>query len=59
MRYAGAELTPEIKTEITGTRDDRAVRFIAPGDVVTQDFRADRLNVTLDDQNRIARLYCG
>lgn len=59
LRYAGAELTPAIRSEITAGRSERGVRFIAPGDAVTQDFRADRLNVTLDDQNRIARLYCG
>lgn len=59
LRYAGAELTPAIRDEITAGRSGSAVRFIAPGDAVTQDFRADRLNVTLDEQNRIARLYCG
>lgn len=35
------------------------VRWIRPGDVVTMDYSAERLNVNLDAQGRIARLTCG
>lgn len=59
QRHVGAELTPALRAEITARQGDRRVRFIGPGDAVTQDFRPDRLNVTLDERNRIARLGCG
>ena len=37
----------------------RALRWIRPGDAVTMDFRRDRLNISLDGQNRVERLHCG
>ncbi len=36
-----------------------AVRVIKPGQPVTMDFRADRLNVEIDDGNAIVRITCG
>ncbi|SMY08345.1 I78 family peptidase inhibitor [Flavimaricola marinus] len=37
----------------------RQVRVIRPGMVVTMDFSAQRINFEIDDNNRIARIYCG
>jgi len=37
----------------------RAVRRIRPGDMVTMDFRGDRLNVHLDGADRVNRFDCG
>lgn len=39
--------------------EDRPVRVIRPGDLVTQDFAPGRLNVELDARGRIAGLRCG
>jgi hypothetical protein len=36
-----------------------ALRVIKPGQPVTMDFRADRLNVEVDDGNAIVRITCG
>lgn len=36
-----------------------AVRVIGPGDAVTMDFRADRLNLELDADGKIVRARCG
>ena len=36
-----------------------ALRVIKPGQPVTMDFRADRLNVEVDDDNTIVRITCG
>ena len=36
-----------------------AVRVIKPGQPVTMDFRADRLNVEIDEQGAIVRISCG
>ncbi len=34
-------------------------RFIGPGDAVTMDFNAERLNIVTGKDGRIARVYCG
>ena len=57
--YAGAEATEHVRAAIADVAGQRSVRYIGPGDAVTQDFRPDRLNVELDDQGRIVRLRCG
>lgn len=35
------------------------VRVLAPGGIMTMDFRGDRMNVTHDSSTRITRIYCG
>lgn len=35
------------------------LRWIAPGAMVTQDYRQERLNVHTDDKGRITRVSCG
>lgn len=37
----------------------RSVRVIKPGMAVTMDYRSDRLNVELDEANKITALRCG
>ncbi|QHQ36796.1 I78 family peptidase inhibitor [Algicella marina] len=34
-------------------------RFINPGDVITQDFRPERMNIVFDEDGAITRVYCG
>ena len=34
-------------------------RILTPGSVMTMDYRAERLNVELDNASRIIRLFCG
>ena len=35
------------------------MRVLRPGDITTMEFLAERLNVAVDEQNRITRVYCG
>lgn len=35
-----------------------AQRIMPDGSAMTMDYRADRLNVTYDDRNRITRIWC-
>ena len=42
-----------------GERIPVDARVIAPGDVVTQDYRPKRMNVLTDDRGRIAEITCG
>jgi hypothetical protein len=42
------------------TRSHAAVmRWLRPGQIVTMEYRADRLNLNLDAQNVVARIGCG
>lgn len=38
---------------------EQATRVIGPGDMVTMDYRPDRINFEIDDQDRIAVVRCG
>jgi hypothetical protein len=42
--------------KLTGAR---TIRWIRPGDMVTMDYRTDRLNIELDGRNRVAASRCG
>jgi len=38
---------------------DGPLRVVPPGSAMTMDYRADRLNVELDEDGRITRIWCG
>ena len=35
------------------------VRYVYPGQAVTEDDRPDRLNIVFDGSDRVVRVYCG
>lgn len=35
------------------------VRLLHPGDIMTKEYRFGRLNVLVDEKNRIVQVYCG
>lgn len=35
------------------------MRWLRPGQIVTMEYRADRLNIQIDDQNKVAAIRCG
>ncbi len=35
------------------------VRWLRPGDIVTMEFREDRLNIELDERQRVRAIRCG
>jgi hypothetical protein len=35
------------------------VRWMRPGDIVTMEYRADRLNIDLDERHRVRAIRCG
>lgn len=55
----GQIATQAIGGEALRTSNARNMRWIRPGEMVTMDYRADRLNMHLDAQNRITRIVCG
>jgi hypothetical protein len=48
-----------LRAEMLPRSGARTLRVIRPGDVVTMDFRGDRLNVHLTGDGRIERFACG
>lgn len=55
----GQQATGDLGTRIMQRTDARSLRWIQPGQAVTMDYRADRVNVHLDAQNRVGRINCG
>ena len=58
-RWLNVLPTETVKTEIAETVGHDRIRYIAPGDVVTMDFRPDRLNVETGVDGRIKLFRCG
>ncbi len=55
----GRAPTPDVVERARGDSHSASVRVIRPGDVVTMDFRGDRLNITVNDRDAIIGLKCG
>jgi hypothetical protein len=58
-RFAGQPVTSEIGTDILRTSKAATIRWVEPGQMVTMEFRADRVTVHLAPGNRIERVNCG
>jgi hypothetical protein len=58
-RFLNLLPTEPVKREIAQTAGTSSIRYIAPGDVVTMDFRPDRLDVETGVDGRIKRFRCG
>ncbi|MGH8831146.1 MAG: I78 family peptidase inhibitor [Polaromonas sp.] len=54
-RNANAVLENEARTRAGA----RTVRVLRPNQVVTMEFNAERLNLTIDDSGRVTRVNCG
>ena len=55
----GSPATASLGTQVLKLTGARALRWIQPGTMVTMDYRADRLNIRLDANNRITKIDCG
>lgn len=55
----GREYSEALGESIRAESGAAAVRVIRPGEAVTLDYRADRLNVRLDDDDIISEIGCG
>ena len=55
----GREAAEALGAEALRRSGARSLRWIRPGDVVTMDYREDRLNIHLDARGRVERLACG
>nr|WP_276321476.1 I78 family peptidase inhibitor [Qipengyuania sediminis] len=55
----GRKDTAALRAEVARVAGHNRIRWIAPGTMVTQDRREDRLNVDLDDGGVVTRVRCG
>ena len=55
----GRAATQELGAEALRRSGSRALRWIRPGDIVSMDYRQDRLNIHLDGRNRVESFACG
>lgn len=55
----GRERSEALGAEALRRSGAATLRWIPPGTAVTMDYRADRLNIELDDRNRATGLRCG
>ena len=55
----GRQSTPQLGAEAQRLTGAARMRWIRPGQMVTMDYREDRLNIDLDEQGRITGLRCG
>lgn len=56
-QYAG--LIDRPRTSLAGMTLPAGTRVIGPGEAVTTDFDPERLNIEIDGNTDIARIYCG
>jgi len=55
----GRAATQELGAEALRRSGARTLRWIRPGDIVTMEYREDRLNIRLDSRNNVAGFTCG
>lgn len=55
----GRPATQELGADALRRSGARALRWIGPGQIVTMDYRTDRLNIDLDGRGRVKALRCG
>lgn len=55
----GRAFTDSLRAEALRRSGARTARVIRPGDAVTMDYRADRLNIHLTARDRVERFACG
>ena len=57
--FVGQTATAEIGSDILKKSGAKVLRWLQPGQIVTMEFRFDRVNVMLDAQNKIEAVTCG
>lgn len=57
--FVGRAATDDVVNAARSTAGAKLLRVIKPGQAVTMDFRAERLNLYLDNAGAIERVSCG
>ena len=59
QRFVGKMATKEIVSQIVAQSGSRIARVIRPGQMVTMDYREDRVDIRIDAKTRILNISCG
>jgi Peptidase inhibitor I78 family len=59
VRFVGARAVPLVRRAVQQVARPHLVRWIGPGQAITPDQNAQRLNVIVDEDGRIAVMRCG
>jgi len=59
QHVVGSKYTPELGEKVRELSGSMVVRVLHPGEVVTMEFRFDRVNITVDDAGAITQVTCG
>ena len=59
QHFVGSQYTPELGEEVRALSGSTVVRVLHPGEVVTMEFRFDRVNITIDAAGAITQVTCG
>ena len=59
QQFVGQSATGELGARMLAASGAKTLQWVAAGSMVTMDFRADRVRVYLDEQNRVQRVSCG
>ena len=57
--YVGQVATPAVVESARKASGAQLVRALKPNDAATMDYRVERMNIMLDDANKIVRATCG
>jgi hypothetical protein len=55
----GQSASGELGARASALTGARTIRWVQPGQMVTMDYRTDRLNIELDGRNRVTGIKCG
>jgi len=58
-KYYGQPATPELGQRITAESGARIFRWLPKGTIITMEYNGDRVNVRLDQNNRVEAITCG
>lgn len=57
--YVGQVATPAVVDAARNAAGAQLVRALKPNDAATMDYRVERINILVDDANKIVRATCG
>ena len=59
QHLVGRPSSQQLGADVVRLTGAKTLRWIPEGGIVTMDYRADRVNVELDQQNKVTRIRCG
>lgn len=57
-RFKGQPATAELGQRIKAESGARTLRWLPKGTIITMEYRSDRVNVRLDENNRVESVHC-